>query len=312
VTFYVCQTGTTDTLTPGSCAATINDHLATVVLTSGSNNTASASSGTFIPPATGTWCFSAVYGGSATYTGSADNTSSTNLDSHECALVNPSPSTTATFISSADVTLGASGSVTDLVTVGGNVIGGSPTGIVTFYVCHTGTALTPTVGPCPGSGAPEATEALVAGAGDTAAAASSTFVPTSVGTWCFSVVYSGSSTYAATTDNTGASNLDSNECVLVGAPPGDAITSDPNVSANAGVFSAFTITTSGSPTPVIKKTGKLPRGLAFVKNHNGTATITGTPKAKKSIGVYHLTITAIFGKGKAKVVVTQALVLTVA
>ena len=136
-------------------------------------------------------------------------------------------------------------------------------------------------------------------------------VPTSVGTWCSSAAYAGSSTYAASSDNTGSANLDPDECLLVEPPSGDAITSDPNAAAKAGFPFSFTVTTSGSPTPVIKRKGKLPKGVHFVNNHNGTATLSGTPNLTKGLGIYHVTILATFGKGAAKHVVTQAFILDV-
>jgi hypothetical protein len=312
VTFYVCQTGTTQTVTRGPCAATSGNQLAIAHLSAGASNASTASSGAFTPTSAGTWCFSAVYGGDSIYTGSTDNTSSANLDSHECVLVAPSPSTTSTFISSAKLTLGPMSSATDTVTVAGNVVGGAPTGSVTFYVCQTSISSTFAPAPCPASGTPEdAGVALLTGAGSTSAASSSTFVPTSVGTWCFSAVYAGSAKYSGSSDNTSAANLDDDECLLVGPPSGDAITSSPNGSATAGFLFTFTVTTSGSPTPTLKKKGKLPSGVHFVNNHNGTATISGIPNVKRGMGVYHLTITATFGKGKAKHPVTQAFILTV-
>jgi hypothetical protein len=313
VNFYVCQTSAGKTLAPGPCPATAPNHLSTVHLTPGASNTASAPSGSFLPTAGGTWCFSAVYGGDSIYTGSADNTSASNLDANECVLVAPSASTIASFISAAGVTLGPSGSATDFVTVTGNVVGGSPTGNLSFYACHTSITATFTQGPCPVAGTPvNAAVALVPGAGDSSSATSSAFVPTSVGTWCFSAFYGGSATYAATGDNTSASNLDANECVLVGAPSGDAITSDPNASATAGSPFSFLVTTSGSPTPNIKKRGRLPHGLHFVNNHNGTATISGVPTLRRNVGMHTLTLLALFGKGRSKVVVTQTFTITVA
>jgi hypothetical protein len=310
VNFYVCQTGTTSTLKTGPCPATVANHLATVHLTSGANNSAAAPSGPFVPTSAGSWCFSAVYGGDTIYTGSADNTGATNLDASECVLVAPASPTIATFISTANVTLGPNGSATDFVTVSGNLVGGSPTGGVSFYACHTGITGTLTPGTCPPGGTPEdANVALVPGAGDSSATTSSAFVPTSVGTWCFSAVYGGSATYAASADNT--TTVDANECVLVGPPSGDAITSDPNASATAGSSFSFLVTTSGSPTPSIKKRGKLPRGLHIVNNHDGTATISGVP-ALKGVGVHQLTLVAKFGTRKAKVTVTQVFTITVA
>ena len=312
VNFYVCQTGTSSTLTQGPCAATTGAHLSIAHLTAGAGNTATAPSGSFTPTSAGTWCFSAVYGGDSIYTGSTDNTSPANLDPNECVLVSPSPSTTSTFISSAKLTLGPLNSATDTVTVVGNVVGGAPTGGVNFYACHTSITSTFTPGPCPASGTPQDPGVgLLTGAGATSAATSKVFVPTSVGTWCFSAAYVGNSTYSGSSDNTSPANLDANECLLVVPPSSDAITSDPNASAKAGFSSSFLITTSGSPTPAVHKKGKLPKGVHFKNNHDGTATISGIPNINKGIGVYHLTIEAIFGHGKTKHIVTQAFIYTV-
>jgi hypothetical protein len=233
------------------------------------------------------------------------------LDSHECVLVSPSQSTTSTFISSAQLTLGPNSSADDTVTVTGNVVAGAPTGTVAFYACHTSIASTLSPGPCPPGGTPEdGGVALLKGAGASSAATSSFFVPTSVGTWCFSAVYGGSATYAQSSDNTSLANLDASECMVVGPPSGDAITSDPNATAQAGSPFSFLVTTSGSPTPSVKKKGRLVKGLHFVNNHNGTATISGIPTLK-GIGTHHLTVEAIFGRGTAKHVVIQAFTLTV-
>jgi len=312
VDFYVCQTGTSQTLTRGPCAATSANELSIAHLSAGTGNASTASSGSFTPTSAGTWCFSAVYGGDGTYTGSTDNTSSTNLDAHECVLVAPAQSTTSTFISSVKLTLGPMNSADDTVTVTGNALAGAPTGSVTFYVCHTSITSTFTAAACPSTGTPQdAGVALLKGAGATSAATSSFFAPTSVGTWCFSAVYLGSPTYSGSSDNTSPANLDANECVLVEPPSGDAITSDPNASATAGFSFSFSVTTSGTPTPSLKKTGRLPKGVHFRNNHDGTATISGIPNVKKGIGVYHLTIRASFGTGRAKHVVTQAFILSV-
>ncbi len=312
VIFYVCQTSTAKTLTTGPCPATAHSLLGAAHLSTGADDSSDASSGSFVPTASGTWCFSAVYGGDSVYTGSADNTSAANLDGNECVLVTPASSTTASFISSANVTLGPTGSATDFVTVSGNVVGGPPTGGVTFYVCHTSITQTLATDPCPPSGTPEDSGvALVSGAGATSTTTSSTFIATAVGTWCFSAVYGGSLTYTGSADNTNSSNVDANECAVVGPPSGDAFTSAPNASATAGSSFSFQVTTSGSPVPVLKKKGRLPKGLHFVNDHNGTATISGNPKLS-AVGVHSLTLFAQFGSGKNKKIVTQAFTLTVA
>ena len=61
---------------------------------------------------------------------------------------------------------------------------------------------------------------------------------------------------------------------------------------------------SGSPTPVISRTGTLPRGIAFTATPNGTATLTGMPTQS---GVFKLTITATNAAGKT----SQTFTLTV-
>jgi hypothetical protein len=91
---------------------------------------------------------------------------------------------------------------------------------------------------------------------------------------------------------------------------GRAITSIDNVSATVGSSFSFDVTTAGTPTPVITKKGKLPKGVSFHDNGNGTATISGQPTAK-SAGTYRLTIRATFGRGKAKHIVVQTFTLTV-
>jgi hypothetical protein len=92
--------------------------------------------------------------------------------------------------------------------------------------------------------------------------------------------------------------------------PGDAITSVDDASAPHGADLSFTVTTTGTPVPKLTKKGKLPKGVSFHSNGNGTATISGVPSTKSS-GSYRLTIKATFGKGKAKVVCAQAFTLTV-
>jgi hypothetical protein len=95
-------------------------------------------------------------------------------------------------------------------------------------------------------------------------------------------------------------------------PPGPAITSTGSASAIAGSPFSFAVTTSGTPAPVVKESGKLPPGIAFHRG-TGSATISGTPNPKhnKSVGQYNIVITATFGKGKTKSVLVQDFTLTV-
>jgi hypothetical protein len=89
-----------------------------------------------------------------------------------------------------------------------------------------------------------------------------------------------------------------------------AITSASNVTATNGSAFSFTVTTTGTPWPKLSKNGALPRGLAF-GNEFRSALIYGTPATRSSGRVYHLTISATFGQGLTKQVVTQAFTLTV-
>ena len=198
--------------------------------------------------------------------------------------MNPSPSTTSTFISSVKLTLGPLNSATDTVTVLGNVVGGAPTGSVTFYVCHTSITgdlhRRPPVPPValprtPAWGLADRRGGHLGGLverlrPDTRWARGAS--PRST---------AGNTTYSGSSDNTSSSNLDADECLLVEPPSNDAITSDPNASARAGFSFSFLVTTSGSPTPALKKKGKLPKGVHFVNNHNGTATLIGDPEPQQ-------------------------------
>lgn len=247
LTFYLCQTGTTQTLTPGACSNVPGDLFQTVRLTTGADDTSSASSASDDPISTGTWCFSAVYGGSTQYNSASDNTSGGNADPNECVLVTPVSSTSTSTISAADITLGPTGTVTDTVTVQGTTAKGSPTGMVTFYVCQTGPTQTLTPGFCSPGGTPEDTETLQAGASPTSSATSVSFTPTATGTWCFSAMYSGDDEYVGSSDNTNSGNLDTNECALVGQA---GSTTSTTVSAGT-----VTVGPSGTVTDSVTVTG---------------------------------------------------------
>jgi streptogramin lyase len=86
-----------------------------------------------------------------------------------------------------------------------------------------------------------------------------------------------------------------------------AITSDNSVTATYGVaMTPFTVTAIGDKTPTLSKTGALPSGVTFHNNHDGTATISGTPTGNAS-GVYTITIKAKNSSGS----VTQTFTMTV-
>ena len=88
----------------------------------------------------------------------------------------------------------------------------------------------------------------------------------------------------------------------MGAPP--TFTSSTIADFGVGMAGSFTVTTSGSPVAPIHETGTLPRGLSFVDNGNGTATLSGTPKTAVS---YHVSLSATNSLGSA----TQALTIVV-
>ena len=86
-------------------------------------------------------------------------------------------------------------------------------------------------------------------------------------------------------------------------------TSKGSATGKAGKAFSFKVKTAGSPTKYrsnIAETGTLPAGVAFKNNRNGTATLSGTPKAT-SAGVYTFTLTAKDADGST----TQAFVLTI-
>jgi len=278
VTFYVCQTGTTQTLSPGPCAADPGNELDAAHVVAAAGDGATAASSAFTPTGAGTWCFSAVYASSSAYTGSADNTGSSNLDPDECVLVTSAPSSTLSFVSAADVVLGPDGTVNDSVTVGGGAQAGSPTGAVAFYVCRTDTSQTLTPGPCvPTAPAEDAGEVLVPGAGDTSSATSASFTPTGAGTWCFSAVYGGDANYAGSSDNAAAADVDPDQCVLVLSAS----------SATASTVSSATVAlgSSGKLTDSVTVTGDAQGGpptgdVAFYVCQTGTTpTLTPGPCA---------------------------------
>ena len=91
----------------------------------------------------------------------------------------------------------------------------------------------------------------------------------------------------------GTASVDLTVTLGTSTPP--HITSANNVTFQIGKPSAFTITTTGDPTPTITETAFLPDGIKFVDNGNGTATLSGTPSALDATGNYDLIFTASNG-----------------
>ncbi len=72
-----------------------------------------------------------------------------------------------------------------------------------------------------------------------------------------------------------------------------------------GKASTFTVATSATPTPALSELSTLPAGLTFTDNHDGTATLSGTPAANTGI-TEHLVFLAFNGKSA-----TQTFTLTI-
>ncbi|HTZ08837.1 MAG TPA: hypothetical protein VMB72_07185, partial [Acidimicrobiales bacterium] len=142
----------------------------------------------------------------------------------------------------------------------------------------TATSQTLAPGPCAATGpAEDPGEPLVGGAGDTSSATSTSFTPTSAGTWCFSAVYGGDSNYLGSDDNTVTADLDPDECVL--------ILSAPSVTASTVSSASVTLSPSGAITDSVAVTGNAVGGaptgsVAFYACQAGTSpTLTPGPCA---------------------------------
>ena len=95
---------------------------------------------------------------------------------------------------------------------------------------------------------------------------------------------------------------------------GCVFTSPGTASATTGVPFSFTVSATGGVTPTFVEKGRLPHGVTFVNNYDGTATLSGTPvngSLKLAAGTYPLKIKATFAYGTATKTVAQYLTLTV-
>lgn len=83
--------------------------------------------------------------------------------------------------------------------------------------------------------------------------------------------------------------------LTIGTAKAPQIISANTVTFQVGKPSAFTIKTTGDPTPAVTETAFLPDGITFVDNGDGTATLSGTPSALDATGDYDLIFTASNG-----------------
>src|SRR5262249_21894564 len=103
--------------------------------------------------------------------------------------------------------------------------------------------------------------------------------PTATGTFAGTVTASNGASTAATQRFT----------ITVNQAPDFASPAD--ATCMVGVPGSFTITPVGFPQVALSTTGTFPSGVTFVDNHNGTATLSGTP-ATGTGGTYVVTVTA--------------------
>jgi large repetitive protein len=94
---------------------------------------------------------------------------------------------------------------------------------------------------------------------------------------------------AITSVGTGPAASAGNNPISLGSAP--TITSADSTTFTVGSAGSFTVTTSGSPAPSITESGALPSGVTFTDNHDGTATLAGTP-APDTGGTYPFDIDA--------------------
>jgi hypothetical protein len=112
--------------------------------------------------------------------------------------------------------------------------------------------------------------------------------------------------YQVVAANTQGSVTSMSQVVTVVSSGAPAFTSSASATFVVGTAGSFLVTTTGSPAPTMSEAGVLPRGLRFVNNMNGTATLAGTPNATAS-GTYGVMLKATNSSGT----VSQNLAITV-
>jgi hypothetical protein len=181
VSFYACAPGSMPCTSGGTS-------LGNADLAAAGGDTATATSSSFLATSgPGTYCFRAVYGGDANYSGSSD------ASADQCFTVTTGPSATVSSVTYGTIAAGQSDA--DTVTVTGNAGGGAPTGSVSFYVCGPGASGCSSTASQLGSAV-----TLAVNGGQTATATSSYFTANTAGSYCFYAVYSGNSNYAGSSD----------------------------------------------------------------------------------------------------------------
>ncbi len=285
VSFYVCG----PTSSPAPCASTDDQVGTAVTVVPGASDTSTATSASFTPTATGTWCFAAVYSGDSNYTTSSDGSTD------ECFDVTPLSSSTVESPTTSSIVLG--GSNTDGAVVTGDATGGDPTQTVSFYVCGP----TSSPAPCASTDDQVGTAVTVApGAGDTASATSASFTPTSAGTWCFAAVYSGDTNYSTSSDTTtdgcfdvtaatsSTTSTPSSSTVVLGASPHDAATVTGNATGGSptGTVSFYQCGPTPTPTPCTSVSDQVGHAVTVTAGPHDTSTATSASFRPTGLGYW--------------------------
>ena len=274
VTFYSCAATSSAGCTGGTEIPGTTGAPNPAPLSSSGAFTSAATSPSITPTSPGTYCFGAVYTSDASkYIGSSDNMSDT-VVSNECFTVGAATSSITTQQStsasgSGSVNMG--GTVTDTATVTGNSTGGAPGGTVTFTVCGplAGNATCSSGSPV---GSSPATLTPVASS-DTSTAASVSFMPTVVGTYCFAAVYNPGpgSSYVTSNDNV-SGTVQASECFSVTAPNFTVVKTDVPTSGTSvapGSTIAYTV--------AVKNVGDGAGSATVTDAVPSSLTVKGTP-----------------------------------
>ena len=235
-----------------------------------------------------------IYYWQASYSGDLNSRSALSTCGDETLVVSPAGATTATTASTGNVTLSSGTTVTDTATVSSLTPGAglpTPTGTVSFYVCLVSSA-TGQSGTCAAnsvdlvSGTNPVT--LGTGSGETNTATSPAFMPAAGGSYCFSAVYSGDTTYNGSSDNVSGTTA-SSECFSVTLPPASPKgtpqltakkTSLPKpgstVKLGSGVEYLVTLTNSGTAAATgVNVTDHVPTGTSYVAGSESCHGATG-------------------------------------
>ena len=255
-----------------------------------------ATSTGFTPGNAGFYCFFATYGGDNNYSGSSENLANPDQAALECFHITQASSATTTQSSTTgSVTLGASGSVTDTVTVSGNSTGGAPTGNVSFYWCYNASS-SPTG--CNSSGTAAGSPGLTTGTptADQSQATSTGFTPGNAGYYCFFATYGGDNNYTGSSEDLTNPDQAALECFHITKAPSTTTThSSQTGSAVLGATGSVTDTatvsgnsTGGAPTGNVSfywcyDASSSPTGCNSSGNAAGSPGLTtGTPTADQS------------------------------